>query len=213
MSRSLQSTIKREINERERIKRKEQAEKERAERKKTEDAMWATLDKEFEECLASFRNYKGHTVKNYDINHLYYFREVARDLGFTLNNISESGYNGYLMCIPPFEKGGKRTPAQKKLLEFERRLRKAQQDRKSELLAECKRVKGCMEEGNYEHQILHRYGIALDPEDDATFVRVIIIKSQETAETDFERKVIYNFFYGLKLYLKNAETGKWSFTL
>lgn len=159
MSKALHSQVESEIRRREAQRIKEEQEKALRERERCENKIFQLLDEAFAECLRSFSNYSQHTVSASDANYLYHFKSISKKMGFiilencnTYDRLPKDRH--YVLSIPPFQKGNgsKRSPAQKKLLAFERQLEKARKERMAELLSECQRVKKQLEEGNYKYR-------------------------------------------------------------
>lgn len=200
MSKSLNAKLVAEINRREteKIKKAEEAEKTK------NDTSKASIMNEFirilQDCLDNLEDYSSHTIVWYGGYYMpYNFDENSKELGFDIEfvrKVRQSDFDKYVFKVPPFEKGNKRTPAQLKLYKFERYLAKKRKERKAELLVECKRIKQEIEAGNFEYSIIYDE-------------KEIYVETKETFKTNFEKKIIYNFFvkYGLKF---NRETSKFT---
>lgn len=202
MSKPLNARVMSEINQREKEKKIKEMEEEKAKNEKTKETIMSLLQKEFEDCLKNFEEFFSYEIKDYQANYNYKFWQNAEELGFAIKireKIRSSDFDKYVLTVPAFEKGKKRTPAQLMLYKFERELSKKKRERKAQLTAECKRVKQEISDGNYTHSIAWK--------DNAKFITV---KSEETFETAFEENLIKNFFYKYGLYF-NPHSKKMTF--
>lgn len=192
MSKSLNEKILANINQRETEKIKKAAEAEKAKIDASKASIMDEFVKNLKKCLDNLEDYYSHTIIWYSSVYMpYKFDENAKELGFNLKfvrKVRQSDFDSYVLSIPPFEKGNKRTPAQLKLYKFERELAKKRNERKAELLVECKRIKQEIEAGNFEYSTI--YG------------KEIYVETKETFNTDFEKDVIYNFFAKYNLRFK-----------
>lgn len=177
MSKSLHAKIKAEICRREEEKLRKQMEKEKVLKEKILQSFECCLDK----CLQNFEDYTGHSIGHItDYDHV--SSDLLKELGFDF--VAKTS----LVSVPPFEKGYRRTPAQLKLFEFEQKLRKARKEKKEELLAECKRVKQCLEEGDFQHFLAYK-----------DLPSRVWVESCQRFSTKFEEDVISTFFAKFQL--------------
>lgn len=189
MGKSLNAKIVAEIERREAARIKEETMMERSRNEATKATIMSFLNTEFGNCLADFLDFSSYEINDFAANYNHKFRQNAEELGFKFE-IKEkdrhSSYDRYVLTIPEFKKGSRRTPAQLMLYKFERELSKKRRERKVQLIAECKRIKQEINAGNYEYNI-NWYG------------KLINLKTEETFETEFEKDIIKNFFlrYGL----------------
>lgn len=202
MSKSLNARVMSEINRREKERKIKEMEEEKAKNDKTKETIMSLLKKELEDCLKEFKEFYSYEILDYKADYNYKFQQNAEELGFTFKIKEKVRYSDsyrYILTVPAFEKGKKRTPAQLMLYKFERELSKKKKERKTQLTAECKRVKQEISEGNYTYSIAWR--------DNAKFITV---KSEETFETTFEINIITKFFYKYDLYF-NPHSAKMTF--
>ena len=202
MSRTLHQKVEAEIRrrEQERLKKEKQEEKEKRERTKEFilDAFREILDKQLEKL----ETYNGHKIESYKANY-YCFKEIAEELGFIVEyeyKVRHDDFDKYVFSVPEFQKGTRRTPAQMELFKFEQRLAKARKEKKSEILAECKKVKQLIEEGQY-----------VDKPAGCGAFRRIIVKSELKLQNAYEKRGVENFFFRLKFFFLGSSAGEWSF--
>lgn len=199
MSKSLKAKIENEIRRRE----KEQLEKNQKEDKKRNDVEKERIIEFFEnaleECLKKMEPYKEHKVLTDYFSHI----SIAEELGFNVvlkrkERYSEFDY--YYFKVPNFEKNtkNKRSVAQLKLYRFEKKLKKAQRERKKELLEECKRIKQEISEGHFQ---------------DIKCSKKINITSKIEVNNNFDRNIVYEYFSRFNLYFSTLEGSEWSFLL
>lgn len=189
MSKSLNAKIVAEIERRETARIKEEMEKEKARNDNTKVTIMSFLNTEFGNCLADFHDFSSYEINDFAANYNHKFRQNAEELGFKFE-IKEkdrhSSYDRYVLTIPEFKKGSRRTPAQLMLYKFERELSKKRRERKVQLITECKRIKQEINAGNYKYNINWNG-------------KLINVETDETFNTEFEKDIIKSFFlrYGL----------------
>lgn len=201
MSKSLHAQITAEIDRREQLEQAEKEEKLREEREKTEAFIWNELDKEFARCLTKYEDFVGYYIYTIASQNFVDFDAITQKLGFNKKfcpNFNFPGYDAYCLSIPTPEKNVKRTPSQKKLLEFEKQLKKVRDERKLALVAECQRVKKQLEANDFVY---------------LTVIQQIMVTSEENVTTSFEIDVVIQFFEKYQLYFTGSTGGRWTFYL
>lgn len=203
MSRSLHQKVEAEVRRREQERLKKEKETVEKLREQTKDYIFVTFREALEVRLQKLETYQQHTVKTDDVKWYYHFKEIAEELGFVVEYElwkRPLDFDKYIFSVPAFQKGSRRTRAQLELFKFEQRLAKARREKKSEILAECKRVKQLIDEGQYDNKPTGQGAI-----------RMIILKSELKLQNAYEKEVVENFFSRFKLCLLRSSAGEWSF--
>ena len=211
MSKSFHQRVEAEIRRRENVRLKEAAEKEKARCEKSKAEIMQEVEREKAKCESSkaeimeefeislkinmqnLEDFYGFYVRAYNASYMFYTNAV--ELGFTVVHNSQNQSTKYTLTVPAFEKGNKRTPAQLRLLKFERDLAKARKQRKTELLAECNRVKNAINEGNFSYSFANN--------------SIISVNSTVNVSNCFEKAVVSSFFYKLKISFNYSDGNIW----
>lgn len=175
MSKSLYAKIESEISRREQEKLKQELER--------QAAIKENILKDFDVFLANqLKNLEDYT--EHQINSQYIYGDLLKELGFNFHMRDSKCF----VSVPKSKKGTRRTPAQLKLFKFEQELRQFRQERRREVLDECRRVKSLMETGKYDYFLAY--------EDIPTRIWV---ESFKKFHTNYENELIQSFFSKFRL--------------
>lgn len=186
MSKSLHAKIESEICRREQEKLKQELEK--------QAAIKENILKDFDIFLANqlenLEDYTEHQIKSQ-----YVYGDLLRELGFNFHMRD----NKYFVSVPKFKKGSRRTPAQLKLFKFEQELRQFRQERKREVLDECRKVKCLMETGKYDYFLAYE-----------DIPARIWVESFKKFHINYENELIQSFFSRFGLSFTGYQEYKYS---
>lgn len=203
MSKSLRDTILCEIDRREALENEEKQQKKRQEEERAKEVIMGSLQDTLKKCLEELKDYDGHKVLDSDLKGFNYIKIIMEQLGFKVE--SRSAYDErdtlYYLRIPYFvkRKGNKPTEAQRLLYEFEQELKKVRKERKKELLVECKLIKEKMRKGEYNSFL------------GAKGHRFICVSSEMEIRNDYEKNIVYKFFYNFGISFDGCSESKWKF--
>ena len=208
MSKSLRAQIEADICQRELERKRKEKERTEKQRSICESAIFQAFTMELEKCLSELTNYQGHQVNVSETYDFLKYADTAVHLGFSVVERKERSYdNVYFLNVPPIQKGIKRTPAQKKLIEFNHKLNEARKKRKDELLEVCKNVKADIQAGSYDYHITN-------------IGKQISVPHEVEIVNAFECEVVQRFFkkYGLyfitpEQHIEKRNENAWRFDL
>ncbi len=202
MSNSLRQTIIIDVSRREDERKKQEEEKKRVERKRCEKKIFEYLEKNFSQCLDILCSYHEHTVLDAELVDCGDVLNTAKELGFNCNKMGRGDkLYIYKFSIPNFQEGNERTPAQERLFEFEKQLKKARKKRVPKLVTECRNIIELLREGRYEYKIYPQNRLC------------ICVESEEKITSAFEEEFIKKFFNKYKITFSSCKNNNWYFFL
>lgn len=151
--------------------------------------------------LDNYEDYSGHYLNLHNINlginlNDSTLLQTLNSIGFD-HKMHESSVDSFL-SIPDFHTGDQKTTAQEMLCKFQQELEKKRHAREVFLHNECEAVKSLLVSNNFKYDVT---------------TQIITVTSNESFHTEFEKKVVLEFFEKLEIKFHSATNGSWSFTI
>lgn len=198
MSKEFYEIIETEIKRREEARIRQEKRKEKLEIERIKRIISNDFETYLRKQLDNLQDYDGEFLMNVKEPIDNIFIQSAEELGF------KTSFIGHTMLQLSISEDSN-TPAEKQLHEFRKRLANLRNERKNQLLKECKRVKNLMLDGKFTYDIQNTtYSLS-------SFV-TITVKSVERVEKEFELEIVRNYFNELKFrFVESNDAGEWIF--
>lgn len=198
MSKEFYEIIETEIKRREEARIRQEKRKEKLEIERIKRIISNDFETYLRKQLDNWQDYDGKHIMNVKEPIDNIFIQSAEELGF------KTSFMDHTMLQLSISEDSN-TPASKQLHEFRKRLANLRNERKNQLLKECKRVKNLMRDGKFTYDIQN-------PKYALSSLVTITVKSVERVEKEFEIEIVKNYFDELKFkFVESNNTGEWIF--